>query len=119
MNETDFRNLNFTVIGKDCDLEGDLVFAGDTLVNSRIKGNLTIKDEGKLTLERGSFLDGNIYCHDAEIFGEVKGSINAAGTLSIKSGASVSGTLKAKKLSIFPGATINIEGHTQEDETES
>lgn len=114
MIENDFKNLNFTVIGKDSNLEGDLKFSGDTLISGRVTGTLTIQNDAKLTLERQGSFEGTIFCHDLEVFGEIKGTVNASGTLSVRSGASVSGIVNAQRLSVFPGAIINIDGHTNE-----
>lgn len=114
MKEIDFKTLNFSVIGQSSQLEGEFKFHGDTLLNCTLKGDVTMLDHGKLTLERESKFNGNIYCEDIEIFGEVTGSINASGNLSVRSSAVVSGLINAKSINIYPGATLNIEGHTLE-----
>lgn len=114
MQQVDFKNLNFSVLGKNCFLEGDFIFQGDTIIGSQIKGNITVKDNGRLILERDSKFEGTIVAHDVEIFGLFKGSIKASGTLIVRSSAEVSGKIEAKKLSVYPGATLNIEGHTPE-----
>lgn len=114
MNELDFKKLNFSVIGKDCEIEGDLKFTGDTLLTCKIKGTITIIDEAKLTLERGSIVQGDIYCHDVEVFGTLQGSIKASGKLTVRSSANISGNIQARDISIYPGAILNIEGHTLE-----
>ncbi len=119
MNEKDFKQLNFSVLGKGSQLEGDLKFQGDTILNCRTKGSITMLDESKLVLERGSIVEGEVYCHDVEIFGSFYGTLNAAGTLCIRSSAVISGKINAKKMSIYPGASINMEGHTNPDEEEA
>lgn len=119
MNDQDFKNLNFSVLGKNTELNGNLNFCGDTIINCVVKGDIRITNAGKLTLERDSFVDGNIYCNDVEIFGSVKGTITAHGTLSVRSSGVISGTINASQLSIFPGAVINIEAHTTEEVQEN
>lgn len=114
MKEQDFKNLNFTIVGINSSLEGDLKFTGDTLINGHITGTVTVESPGKLTLERQGNIEGRVFCEDFEVFGEVKGTVNASGTLSIRSGAQVSGVINANKLSIFPGAIVNIDGKTDE-----
>lgn len=114
MQEQDFKSLNFTVVGLHSKLEGDLKFSGDTLINGEINGSITMESTGKLTLERQGRVEGTIFCHDFEVFGEVKGTINASGKLSVRSGAQVSGIINANSLSIFPGAVVNIDGNTTE-----
>lgn len=115
MNELDFKKLNFSVLGRNCQFEGELKLFGDTLITCNVKGTLVVQDQGKLTIERGADICGDIYCNDIEVFGNVEGSIRAQGTLTIRSSAQVSGNIEAKSLSIYPGAVLNIEGHTPEE----
>lgn len=116
MKEQDFKSLNFSLLGKETSLEGEFTFSGDTIINCKLKGNLTVINDGKITFERDSHFEGNIFCGDIEVFGYISGTINADGTLSVRSSASVSGQINAKKMSIFPGASLNIEGHTTQSE---
>lgn len=116
MNELDFKKLNFSIFGRNCEVEGNLKLHGDTLISSNLKGTITMIDNGKLTIERDSFINGDIYCNDVEIFGKFEGSIKASGTLIVRSSAIVSGNIQAKRISIYPGAILNIEGHTPEQE---
>lgn len=117
MNENDFKQLNFSILGKDASLEGDLKFQGDTILSCYVKGTINMADKSKLTLERGSHVEGNIYCHDIEIFGSFYGTVNASGTLSIRSSGIVSGKVTANQMSIYPGAQLNFEGNTTLEET--
>lgn len=112
MNELDFKKLNFSVVGKNCDIQGDLRFTGDTLLTCTIKGTITVLDHSKLTLERDSHVEGDIYCHDIEVFGNFQGSIRASGKLTVRSSAVLSGNIEAQGISIYPGAILNVEGNT-------
>jgi len=114
MKESEFKSLNFSMLGKESVLEGDFQFSGDTLINCKMKGKITIINDGKLTFERESDFEGNIFCKDIEVFGKVSGTIDADGTMAVRSSAEVSGSINAKNLSIFPGASINMEAHTAE-----
>ena len=75
-----------------------------------------MQDEGHLIFERTAKFEGTIFCKDMEVFGEIKGTVKAAGTLSIRSSASVSGNIQAGKLVVYPGAVLNVESHTQDDQ---
>ena len=114
MKEIDFKTLNFTLLGKDSLFDGDLSLSGDVIIAGGFKGQLKIKDSGKLTIERDSEVEGTIECDDIEIFGNFSGTIQSSGTVSVRSSAKVSGRLKSNKLSIYPGAYLNIEGNTEE-----
>lgn len=115
MKESDFLNLNFTVIGSEANLEGELRFSGDVLVNGSIKGTITVENGAKLTLERTGNIEGFVYCGEFEVFGKVQGTIDSSENLVVRAGANVSGIINAKTISISPGATVNMDGHTQEE----
>ena len=112
MNKNNFKTFNFSVLGKGTQLEGDLKFEGDTILNCITKGSITMLNKSKVVFERDSIIEGDVFCHDIEIFGSFSGSLNASGTLSIRSSATLSGKVKAQSMSIFPGAKVNIEGET-------
>lgn len=113
MKEIDFKTLNFTLLGKESNFDGELSLSGDVIIAGGFKGQLNIKDSGKLTLERDAQVEGTIQCDDIEIFGSFSGTIQSSGTVSVRSSAIVSGRLKGQKLSIYPGARLNIEGDTE------
>ena len=114
MKESEFKSLNFSLIGQNSLIDGDLQFSGETILNCNLKGKITMLNSDKLTLERNASFEGNIYCHDIEVFGNIKGTVHASGTMSIRSSANISGNIQANQMSIFPGAILNIEGHTEE-----
>ena len=118
MNESDFKSYNFSLLGAGSYFEGDLTFEGDVILAGYLRGTINIKN-GKLTLERTSKIEGTIYCEDVEVFGSFSGAINSSGVTSIRSSAVVSGNIKAKKLSIFPGAQLNMEGETSDTPEEN
>lgn len=119
MREIDFKKQNYTVIGINNSIDGELKLTGDAIIHSKITGTITMFGEGNLILERTSEFEGTIYCNDIEVFGNIKGSIKSSGILTIRSSASISGNISAKKLSIYPGAILNIEGHTEDESPEA
>jgi cytoskeletal protein CcmA (bactofilin family) len=115
MLESNFKNQNYTVIGINSLIEGDLTLFGDVIIHSKIKGTITVNDSGKIILERGSLVKGSINCQDIDVFGKVEGNINSTGTLAIRASANVSGTIKCTKLTVYPGAILNMEAHAEDD----
>jgi cytoskeletal protein CcmA (bactofilin family) len=110
----DLKNLNFCVFGSKSAIKGELNLQGDITISSNIEGQINMLDDGKITIEREGHFDGIIYCQDLEVFGTVKGHIKAEGSVIVRSSAEVSGNIHAQNLTIYPGAVLNIEGHTQE-----
>lgn len=107
-------NLNFTHIGKEADLKGELIFKNATRIAGNITGNIIMENNSKLTLEIGSRTVGNINGQDIEIYGTLEGEIIATGNVVIFPTGVVEGKIIAKGLEVYPGANLNIIGHTQE-----
>ena len=107
--EQDFKEFKYNILGSNSTIKGDLTLSGDAIITSRIEGSIQMIGEGKLVLERGSFVDGKIEAHDVEIFGTVKGEIRSKGTVSVRASAKISGSLESKKLVVYPGAVVEMD----------
>lgn len=114
MKESNFKKQNYNFIGLNTKLDGEHKFTGDTVIHGEVKGTIIIQDEGNLIFERTAHFEGTIYCKNLEVFGELKGTVKASGTLSVRSSAYVSGNIQANKLVVYPGAVLNVESHTDE-----
>lgn len=113
--EQDFKDFKYNILGSHSQIQGDLTLSGDAIITSRIEGSIKVVGEGRLILERGSFVEGKIEAHDVEIFGTVKGEIRSTGTVSVRASAKISGSLEAKKLVVYPGAIVEMDINTRED----
>ncbi len=111
--DKDFREFHYNVLGAKSKFVGDLILCGDAIITSEIEGSIEIRDEGKLVLERGSYIRGKIKAIDLEIFGKVEGDIECSGLVSIRSSAEVSGTIRSGKLVIYPGAMVEMKAISQ------
>lgn len=107
--DQDFRDFNYNVLGSRSKVIGDIILCGDAIITSEIHGSIEVLEQGKLVLERGSFVKGKIKAIDLEIFGTVEGDIECAGLVSVRSSARITGTLKSGRLVIYPGAIIETE----------
>lgn len=112
--DKDFKDFHYNVLGAKSKIQGDLVLCGDAIVNSYIEGSIEVQEEGKLVLERGSFVKGKIKAIDLDIFGQVEGDIDCAGLVSIRSSATVSGSIKSGRLVIYPGAIVEMNATPNE-----
>ena len=111
-----FNEFQYNVLGKDSSFNGELSVTGPTTILSRFEGTLSVTDESKVTLERGSYFEGNLNCCEVEIFSEFKGILNAKKRVIIRSSANVSGSIFCENLIIYPGALVNISGETNHNE---
>lgn len=111
--DKDFRDFNYNVLGSRSKVTGDVVLCGDAIITSEIHGSIEVLEQGKLILERGSFVKGRIKAIDLEIFGTVEGDIECAGLVSVRSSARITGTIKSGRLVIYPGAIIETDISTE------
>ncbi len=114
INDKDFRDFHYNVLGAKSKIIGDLVLSGDSIINSIIEGTIEVQEQGKLILERGSIVKGKIKAIDLEIFGSVEGEIECTGLLSIRSSAFVQGKIKSGRLVIYPGAIVEMDATSKE-----
>lgn len=114
INDHDFRQFNYNILGVKSKVKGDLVMSGDAIITSHLEGSIEVIDTGKLVLERGSYVKGKISAIDLEIFGQVEGEIVCSGLVSIRSSAHVTGIIKSGRLVIYPGAIVEMTAHSQE-----
>lgn len=110
--DNDFREFHYNMLGTNSKIKGDLILVGDTIITSEVEGSIEIQGEGKLILERGSYIKGKVRAQSLEIFGQVEGDIECAGTVSIRSSAEISGTIKAGHLVIYPGAIVETRAES-------
>lgn len=114
INDQDFKQFRYNVLGEKSRVKGDMILSGDAIITAFIEGSIEVKEEGKLVLERGSFVKGKIKAIDLEIFGSVEGEIECSGLVSIRSSAHVTGSIKSGRLVIYPGAMVEIQANSQD-----
>lgn len=107
--DQDFKDFRYNILGSDSKIVGSLILSGDSIVTSSIEGSIEILGDGKLILERGSYIKGKIIAKDLEIFGTVDGEISCSGTISVRSSAKLTGILRSGKLVIYPGAIVDMD----------
>ena len=85
--------------------EGNLTSNGDVRVDGKLKGS--VKTEGRLVLGEKGIIEGDIYCENAIVAGEIKGTINTSELLTLRSTAKLNGEIITIKLAIEPGAVFS------------
>ena len=92
-------------IGKGTVLEGDIQTYGNIRVEGKGVGN--IKSKSKAVLSDTGSIEGDMLAQNAEIAGEVKGSVEVSEILILKPSAIVHGDILTNKLVIESGANFN------------
>jgi cytoskeletal protein CcmA (bactofilin family) len=109
------QNQEFTYIGKNTQLSGTFKFGGPTHLQGSLIGTIIVENLAKLVLEIGSFTDGILHCNDLDIYGQFSGEIKSSGRVTIYPTGEFEGKIISKSLEIFPGAVVNMNGHTEEN----
>ncbi len=102
--QTELSNAS-TQIMKGTTVEGNIETFGNVRIEGKIVGN--IKSKSKIAMGDSSFVEGNIVSQNAEIAGEVKGTVEVTDILTLKSSAQVKGDIITGKLIVEAGAVWN------------
>jgi cytoskeletal protein CcmA (bactofilin family) len=92
------------LIGLGTQIIGDIISAGDVRIDGTLNGN--IKLNGRLVIGPNGKVEGNVNCQNADISGEIKGTVQVAEMLALKATARILGDMVTGKLSIEPGAVF-------------
>lgn len=94
-----------TIIAKSATLDGNLETAGNLRIEGKLVGNIRCK--AKVAMGDSSVVEGNIATQNAEIAGKIKGLLEVADLLILKSTAVIDGDIVAGKIMIETGAVFN------------
>ncbi|MBF0205900.1 MAG: polymer-forming cytoskeletal protein [Oligoflexia bacterium] len=117
-NFLDLRRSAFTFMAADGELKGDFSFSGTVRLAATMEGTLSMREEGKLFIERDGCFKGSINGYDVDILGRMDGEILARGRVILRPSAVVKGKIIAKDLVIYPGALLDIDGETYSGDVE-
>jgi cytoskeletal protein CcmA (bactofilin family) len=105
------------LIGPDLEVRGVVAGAADLRVEGSIEGtvslegSLTVAPDGSVTM--ASDADGPLKVMGVELAGELRGSVLAAGTVHIREGGRLVGDVRARRLAIDDGGSL--EGAVEMD----
>lgn len=103
---------DFTLIGKNCNLEGVFKFSGATHLAGNLDGEVHLKDNSPLTIESTANIKGKVFCDCIKVFGVIEGEIFASGLVEIFPTGNIKGLINSKNFVVHPGAIVNIDGHS-------
>ena len=93
------------LIGSGTKIVGDINSQGDVRIDGQLTGNIITT--GKFVLGANGLVEGNIQSNNADLSGEVRGTVNVSEMLSLKSTAKINGDILTGKLTIESGAVFN------------
>ena len=118
----DYINLkeqDFSFFGGGSRLNGCFHLSGSTHVSSHIEGEIIMENNADLIIEKNGAVTGEVSCNNIEIYGTFEGIIKASGKVTLYPSAEVKGRVEATELRIYPGAVLNMDGHTDTEEEAS
>ena len=92
---------------------GDLHASNDIRIDGELKGNISTK--GRLIIGQMAKVKGDVNSSSVDILGTMEGDIESTGTVSLRSKAIFTGTIKASYIAIEAGAIFNGECHIQRE----
>jgi len=108
----DTSSLNFNFIGIDTILEGKITLAGVVRLAGKITGEVHLLPDSVLIIEQSGEIKGKLFCFDVEIYGKFEGDLQSHNKLTVYPTAHVLGKIQSQNMVIFPGASVEMEGHT-------
>jgi cytoskeletal protein CcmA (bactofilin family) len=97
-----------SLIGAASTIEGDVIFSGGLRIDGQVKGNVRVADEqtGTLVVSEHARIEGEIHASHCVINGTVVGSVHAAESLELQSGAQVTGDVHYSNIEVHEGAVV-------------
>lgn len=93
------------VLAKQTIIKGEISSEGDFRIDGVVEG--IVKAKGRVIIGKEGRIEGTVECLNADVEGEVSGSLLVTNMLTLKSSANVSGDVVIGKLTVEPGANFN------------
>ena len=91
-------------IGPETTIKGDIISDGNFRIDGTLEGSINTK--GKVVVGEKGLIQGDVFCQNADVEGAIKGKLQVAQLLALKSTANIHGDILVDKLSIEPGANF-------------
>lgn len=105
--ENKLRSGATTIISKDAEVLGDIIFIGSLEIEGQVKGNIRSKEaEATVRVLEDGRVEGDIVVARANLNGEIKGNVQAK-TVELAAKARVDGNVYYEVLEMTKGAQVN------------
>ncbi len=94
-------------IGKSISIKGDLTGNEDLVIEGRVEGGKIDLPGNELTIGANGFVTAEIHAKSVIVIGKVGSSVSATEKIEIQSSGSVHGDVRAPRLIVQEGATLN------------
>lgn len=94
------------VIGKSVQIRGEVKGNEDLVVEGLVEGTITLT-ESRLTVGASAHVTANVVARDVVVQGALKGDINAVGRVELRTGSTMTGNIRAARLSVEDNAIFS------------
>ncbi|MDY4042545.1 MAG: polymer-forming cytoskeletal protein [Marinifilaceae bacterium] len=105
--EVQQQQVAVNLLSEGTEIVGDLTAVNDIRFDGIIKGKIETK--GRLVIGPSAKVEGEVTSPSVDILGALQGKVISSGTVSLRSKAVVTGTIKAAYIVIESGAVFNGE----------
>ena len=99
------NNINVVTIGPRDSLSGTLTVDGDVRIEGTVEGE--IHATGDINIEAAAELRATLNGNNVSVRGSVTGDVTATARLSLGGSGNVTGDVRASRLQVDDGATVN------------
>ncbi len=98
-----------TIIGRNTEISGDIVFRGGLYVDGKVNGNIKAEEDAEslLVLNPEGVIEGEIQVPNMVINGQVKGDVHTTDKVVLNNQARIDGDVYYSLLEMEMGAAIN------------
>ena len=111
--ETQQQQVALNLLSEGTEIVGDLIAVNDIRIDGKLKGKIETK--GRLVIGPAAKVEGEVNSPGVDVLGTLQGNIVSSGTVSLRSKAVVTGTIKTAYIVIESGAVFNGECQIQRD----
>lgn len=96
---------SLNTVAKGTVITGDIQSEGILRIDGTVKG--MVRTKAKIAVGKAGLIEGDIFCEEADVEGQVTGAVQAGHKLTIRSHGRVYGDINTGKLVVEPGASFN------------
>lgn len=101
-NDVQITANTVSLISAGTEIRGEIDCGGDLRIDGTVVGSLSVR--GKVVIGESGRVEGELQCKNGDISGYLKGKIQVAELLSLKSTAKLFAEMRTQRLGIEPGA---------------
>lgn len=102
--QTDSEHTSINLVGTGTTIKGEITSNGDIRIDGTLIGQ--VRSKGKVIVGSTGLVEGDIFCQNADISGNIKAKVEVTELLTLKASSRLQGEIITNKLAIEPGASF-------------